>query len=342
MMLDKIPYLSIVVASRNDNHGGDMLQRMNIFVAGLIHQCNKYKLNCELIFVEWNPPIDKESLSEVLPKTSINDYLTIRYILVPDEIHRQYSNSDKLPLFQMIAKNVGIRRAKAEFILCTNVDLLFSDKLFEHLSRRDLKPGVFYRANRCDVSKLIYTLNSVDEQLSYAQKNTLKRLGKNFKYTNFADTNGLFFKYKAFQWFLPYLSRLKSTYATSLKDKFNELDLDACGDFTLMSKTDWERISGYVELEIYSIHIDSMGLISALAMGLKQEVFEPEACTYHIEHDGGWEFKSPSDKLKFYTKFPMLEWSAVKEAGIELLNDKKNWEFNKPNWGLADVDLKEL
>ena len=61
--------LSIVVASRNDNHGGDMTRRMRIFVKGLIDQCNKFKLRAELIIVEWNPPSDKPLLhEEVYPK----------------------------------------------------------------------------------------------------------------------------------------------------------------------------------------------------------------------------------------------------------------------------------
>ena len=33
------PRLSVVVTARNDNHGGDMLQRMQIFVGGLLGQC---------------------------------------------------------------------------------------------------------------------------------------------------------------------------------------------------------------------------------------------------------------------------------------------------------------
>jgi len=34
----------------------------------------------------------------------------------------------------MIAKNVGIRRARGRFVLCTNVDLLFSDKMVRFLA----------------------------------------------------------------------------------------------------------------------------------------------------------------------------------------------------------------
>ena len=58
------PYLSIIAASRNDNHGEDMLKRMRMFINGLIEQCNKYQLRTELIIVEWNPPAETEPLSE--------------------------------------------------------------------------------------------------------------------------------------------------------------------------------------------------------------------------------------------------------------------------------------
>ena len=61
------PYLSIVAVSRNDNHGGDILKRMRIFVNGLIHQCNKFELPCELIMVEWNPIEGEKFLREILP-----------------------------------------------------------------------------------------------------------------------------------------------------------------------------------------------------------------------------------------------------------------------------------
>ena len=47
----------------------------------------------------------------------------------PSVLHRRLKYADRLPLFQMIAKNVGIRRAKGQFVLATNIDILFSDEL---------------------------------------------------------------------------------------------------------------------------------------------------------------------------------------------------------------------
>ena len=50
----------------------------------------------------------------------------------------------------MIAKNVGIRRARGQFILATNIDILFSDELAEYLATRRLEHGRMYRIDRHD------------------------------------------------------------------------------------------------------------------------------------------------------------------------------------------------
>ena len=52
-------YLSVVVTSRNDDHGGELLKRMQIFVNSFVEQCQINNLNAELIIVEWNPPQDR-------------------------------------------------------------------------------------------------------------------------------------------------------------------------------------------------------------------------------------------------------------------------------------------
>lgn len=339
---NKKPYLSIVAVSRNDNHGGDMLKRMRIFVNGLIRQCNKFKLPCELIMVEWNPIAGEKLLHEVLPSTADQDFLSIRYIVVPNSVHQTLAFYNQIPLFQMIGKNVGIIRAKAEFVLCTNVDLIFSDELFSELVKRNLQNGCFYRANRCDVPSTLDENWSIEKQLDFCQSNIIKRLGKSASYPNFTHTSGFMFRYWLFQPVLKFLSKVKASYAKEVTDVLDTLDLDACGDFTLMSKKDWINIQGYPELEIYSIHIDSMGVLAAAAQGMKQIIFDYKACAYHLEHKDGWEFKNPIDKIHFYTKKPMLDWWTVREAGLYLLKNKSKFNLNKPNWGFADMELKEF
>ena len=336
------PYISVVATSRNDDHGGDMRKRMNIFVNGLIHQCDKYKFPCELLIVDWNSEDENQLLESILPKPGKDSYLRIRYVVVPPTIHNSMQYSDKMGLFQMIAKNVGIRRAKAEFILCTNVDLLFSDQLFERFIKRDLKKGKFYRANRCDIPNDIDENLDVELQLQFCKDNIQKRLGRYPEFPIFDRNYGLFIKYKIFSPLLPILSNIKKKMMGEEKALFHALDFDACGDFTMMSREDWEKIDGYVELEMYSLHIDSMGLFSAAAKGIEQEIFPMDACTYHIAHTGGWEFADPIEKLAFFSKKPSLEWWAVWQAGLKIVREKSNFNFNSENWGLNNVDLKEI
>ncbi|NJP10916.1 MAG: hypothetical protein HC866_16740 [Leptolyngbyaceae cyanobacterium RU_5_1] len=168
------PYLSVVATARNDNHGGNMLRRMQIFVNGLIEQSRRHQLDTELIIVEWNPLVDQPTLAEALSWQTQDSPCTVRIIQVPPELHQQLKYSQSLPLFQMIAKNVGIRRAQGEFVLATNIDLLFSDALFEFISARQLQPGKSYRIDRTDVRSTVPLETSLEEQLAYCDRNILR------------------------------------------------------------------------------------------------------------------------------------------------------------------------
>ena len=60
------PYLSVVVASRNDTHGGDPLARLQALVNSFGAQCHRFGLDAELIVVEWNPPPDRPRLRDAV------------------------------------------------------------------------------------------------------------------------------------------------------------------------------------------------------------------------------------------------------------------------------------
>jgi hypothetical protein len=145
------PYLSVVVAARNDDHGGNLLARMQIFVSGWIEQARRYGIASELIIVEWNPPPDRPRLFDALRWPQDLGPCEVRIIEVPPELHARYPHSDALPLYQMIAKNAGIRRARGQFVLATNIDILFSDELAKYLAARQLERGRMYRIDRHDV-----------------------------------------------------------------------------------------------------------------------------------------------------------------------------------------------
>ena len=143
-------HLSVVATSRNDNHGGSLTRRMQHFVDGFVAQCVRHNLSAELILVEWNPPADRPPLSEALRWPEHTGPCEIRIVTVPREMHAQLAHSEKLPLFQMIAKNVGIRRARGRYVLATNIDILFPDACVVYMRDR-LRSGRLYRTVRYDV-----------------------------------------------------------------------------------------------------------------------------------------------------------------------------------------------
>lgn len=336
------PYLSIVVASRNDAHGGNMLKRMRLFVDGLIKQCNRFNMPVELVVVEWNPPDGSPLLKDVLPRPGSSDKLTLRYIQVPACVHNRYRRAKEIPLFQMIAKNVGIRRARGEFILCTNVDILFSDAVFAVFAQRNFRKDTYYRANRLDVPDGIDDAWDLDQQLDWCSKNVLTRLGRDMRFRHinleqFGLNEKSFFK----KWLFDKMAIGMTFFWPPEKKAYYQIDSFACGDFTLMARDAWLHIKGYLELDFYSIHIDTLGLIFARALGYQQHVFPRHVCTYHVHHSHGWGSMNPLEKMNFLVERPGVDYGLVFDTGIYALKEKGHFNTNPENWGYSDLHFEE-
>ena len=167
------PHLSVVATSRNDNHGKNLHYRMQQFVNGFVDQCIRHDLKAELILVEWNPPDRSLPLSEALNFPQSKGPCTIRIIQVPQDVHMKLDHADKIPLFQMIGKNVGIRRARGKFILATNIDVLFSDSLM-HFLKTKLQEGQLYRVDRLDIPEKLPENVPFSDVLKFCAKNILR------------------------------------------------------------------------------------------------------------------------------------------------------------------------
>src|SRR5262249_23695314 len=85
-----------------------------------------------------------------------------------------FGNGGAIPLHQMIAKNVGIRRARGKFVLVTNIDIIFSSQLVEFIAGRQLSRAVMYRMDRFDIARNIPAYESVDDLLSFCANHTLR------------------------------------------------------------------------------------------------------------------------------------------------------------------------
>lgn len=352
------PYLTIVVTARNDNHGGDFLRRMQLFVSNLLTQANQMTFSLELLVVEWNSIPDQPSLSQQLAWPTDNKHCMIRFIEVLPHYHHQFSQADKIPLFQMIAKNVGIRRAKGQFVLTTNVDLLFSPELIRFFADQSLQIGKIYRIDRYDVSADVPIEASIAEQLDYCRRNVL-RIHSNKRLVDYQQKRAQHYlqldTLKRLWVLLCYTERPSSLKEWShlfyrghlwVQDRLwsllPSLHLNAPGDFTLLAKTDWLALRGYPELAVHALHLDSIFCYMAYYAGINEIVLNDPLRIYHLEHQGG----SGTDILRLYKQLaqadiPVLTYSEVRAWSLAMKRGQRPIVYNDDDWGLGQADLKE-
>lgn len=407
---DNRPFLSVVATTRNDNHGGDLTRRTQIFIDSLAAQANRHELPIELILVEWNPPTDRLPLSAEFKWPSRTRFFNVRIVTVPPAVHSKIDPESRLPLYQMIGKNVGIRRASGAYVLATNIDLIFSDALFRELAR-NLKPGHLHRVDRYDIEPAVPAEASVEEKLAFCKDHLLRihkcdgtYLFSNGRWANaegsaFAQLSvnimhglrdaGRYLKWRVersgklsgrpAKWLaaslLPVaaaarlyqhaLARAKSKAAPSspLDDtaryryhelvttvrwrrKYRRLHTNGCGDFTLLDRDTWHRFRGYPEWILYSWHIDSVFLLQLDAGGIPAHILPTEACSYHIEHGGGW---TPENQALLFDRLRARNVSFLSNSDFFTIESElernrgraKPVVFNDEDWGFSDLMLPE-
>ncbi len=341
------PYLSIIIPSRNDNHGENTARRMEVSLNGLIEQLEKYQIESELILVEWNPSSDKPLLKDVIKWPSETEYCTIRVIQVSSIIHQRYKYSDKIPMNFSVAVNCGIRRARGKFILPGVIDLIYPDEMMFFIANKGLKENERYRTDRCDVNKGVLEEDTLKKQLEYCQKNIVNIRG-----------------------FHPY----------DAQEGLPTLHTDACGDFQLMAKKYWHLLRGYWEKDIIAGYIDGLLSYASYAAGIKEVVLKKPVCVYHIDHKNKF-----IDRIKisrpFFEKFllflfkpiklflplsinkkiiffyhqiikgkskseaygiPTLDYLEYLDIAREMISGKTQFFLNNENWGLGKEKLPEF
>jgi hypothetical protein len=133
---------------------------MQVFVEAWINQAKRHNLSSELIVVEWNPPAGRERLAKTLRWPNDTGPCDVRIIEVPPEVHSRYRHAAASPWYPMIARNVGIRRARGEFILATNTDIVFSDELVRFLASRQLEAASRWMARSTNNSHIAAAIRS--------------------------------------------------------------------------------------------------------------------------------------------------------------------------------------
>jgi len=352
---ESIPYLSVVAASRNDDHGGDPLARTQIFINTFARQCEQHKLTAELILVDWNPVPGRPGLAGVLKLPAEASYCQARIITVPAVLHDRFKYADRISFYQMIAKNVAIRRARGRFVLATNIDIIFSEELVRFISQQKLNPNKMYRVDRYDIQSGLGANLSPTETMDYAWSHPVR---SNRRYEPKGLVEHLYGSEMFKRSCVPNLKACRNfdgvsvvleDGAWSVRSKrdsnISHLHTNACGDFTLLSKEGWEKIAGYPEFEAFSFHIDSFGLASAHYAGLEEIALLPPCVCFHIEHSlgSGW---TPEGEKKLFARLQENEilnpdWEVLSPLMEKMRLGKDPMTINGEGWGLAGFSLPE-
>lgn len=273
-MTQQLPYVSIIITGRNDDYQKDGFKRMKMAISMIIAQAKKHSLAMELIIVDWNPPAGKPWLKDVIELPFDIAPATIRFVVVPPSVHARFKGAQRINIINVAAFNVGIRRARGEFIMATNSDILFSDELIQYISRRALEKDRFYRAFRFDVDRKVLNCRGPEQILDFCRNNVVQAFLEN-----------------------AILSHPRGFAHHPV------LQTDCGGDFILFHRDHWAKIHGYPLTNNLGLASDVLLCYMAYLAGLKETVLDKSCMrVYHIDHDSRWRGAAEGAVSRFLRK----------------------------------------
>jgi hypothetical protein len=338
------PYISFVTYGRNDGYTADYVLRVARAVRCLARQLERAALASEIIISEWNPPKDRPLLIETLDIPGDLQHVTIAGVITGVEHHRHFQGADEVGIHVTEAANVGLRRARGEFIVGKSSDTFYSPEVIGRIAGRDLRKDTIYRVDRHDV---------------FIDDPTLWDLPDEVMLEKFATMPG-----NVHGW-------IQQSPEWGLRD----LHTNACGDFTLMAARYWKELRGYPrDPTVLALDSDSLVLHAAAALGATEHRW-PESCrVYKPAHSNmnaarvqqlwsPWQQRLDRYLLKRgnvraanwlrrkfdYPKRKVRRVGSITAASIErnFVIPARRWNEGAPyrpsqeeNWGLADQRLE--
>jgi hypothetical protein len=219
--------ISVVVIGRNDSHGYNLSKRV---ASSLNNISLLMRESDEIVFVDWNSddcnPTFIDAIGDTLTEKTKQHLIVYR---VRESVHKKFSINTKTPILEPIARNVGIRRAKNDWILSTNTDMLFN--IYEnsfHKFLSDLNFGL-YHLYRYELPEYIWdTFDRSNPESTYIK---IQKIGSDGQLVR----------------------RIMSNPYKGSKSAFP----DGVGDFQLATKALWASVKGFPEDMLKGWHVDS-------------------------------------------------------------------------------------
>jgi len=286
--------ITAVIISRNDNYGGHLKERATYAINSAI---NTYD---EVIYVDWNSP-EHSLLWDIQDDLQLKGNL--KHFVIPPDAASQLTGFDKnaQKCCEVLARNIGIRRATGDYIVSTNIDII-------HPKREDIEKVI----NDSDGNTFI----------------TLSR--REVTWEIIKEFHGGELKYNEWSALRDYI------YINSEERKHEEKTvsgddysiINCCGDFQLAPKHVWDDIKGFEEVLIYPLYADTNVQKKAVkhGFGLKA-IYNPPM--FHINHGSkGWGGGGIADGINKVSNDP---YRAIHSQELT---------ENQDTWGFSTIDIE--
>lgn len=259
--------VSVVLVGRNDDYGGRQVERVN------------YSMNCmldtfdEVIYVDWNTDGSRNLIDDL--DIQIHPEKLVVITVPPEQCKEimgesNYSIGEKC--CNVLARNVGIRRATGDVIVDSNTDIIPPKREFLDVLFKSLHPG-----DMCTIAKHDVDVDVLAKMYSQTRSYIHVRDLVPIHYGVNPISNRLIFP--SLEMNKQILSQIPEAHhhaASSL--------ICACGDMQIAHRETWWAIRGFEESMIKRMYLDSIVQYKVILSGgtVRTTNFPP---IYHIEHE---------------------------------------------------------
>jgi len=239
--------LSMVLVSRNDGYGGNLIERASYALNSMLHVAD------EVVYVDWNSP-GGDLGTAVAPNLAPRVRSKLRIIQITPEFIAAHVPGPTQTCVEVLGRNIALRRARGDWIVSTNIDIVpppvpleaLDKEVFYTFERTNLDPQRIAHIPFADYDALRAHLDAI--------RPTLRGVG-------------------------PSLNRY--WFRRDIWSHWN-----CCGDFQLAHRQVWQAIRGFEESLIGRNWMDTNVQKKAVLCGHRVEP-RNDRLVIHINHGGG-------------------------------------------------------
>lgn len=257
-----------MICGRNDNYGGHLNERATYSINTILETFD------EVIYVDWNT----ESGPILTDAINLKNRHKLKAITITPSMCEELMGSENYKkgqkMCEVLARNVGIRRATGDIVVDTNVDVLVPQRKYLDVLLDELRPMEMITVAKQDVE-----LSDLVSQFGEKGPND---------WLEFQRLTPMLFG----NW--PITKRLMSPHIVVNKALLDQVPINhhhgvasiimACGDFQIAHRDTWFAIRGFEESMIKRMYIDTNVQYKVIMAGgsVRATNFPP---VYHIEHE---------------------------------------------------------